>query len=109
MFPIGGEHGVERAEGVGGACLGGFLPVGGDPEGELTLTLQRGGRLIEPTGESHLAVEREEPLRVEPVDEGRVRCRGTARRVTPLRRQEPDQGGAARGAHTAPARDQLSW
>src|SRR3546814_14101846 len=95
MFTIGGEHGVERADGGGGACLGGFLPVGGDPEGELTLTLQRGGRLIEPTGESHLAVEREEPLRVEPVDEGRVRCRGTARRVPPLRRSDERRVGNA--------------
>lgn len=57
MFPVGREDRIEGAQCVCGSGLRGFLTVGGDPQCELTLSLERSGCVVEPTGERHLPVE----------------------------------------------------
>ena len=67
MLAVGGEDVVLRLAGPAGADLGGFLAGERNPEGQLSLPLQRGGLHVEAADLGHVGIEPAQLFRVQPL------------------------------------------
>ena len=57
VLAVGGEHVVLPQHGPPGTDLGRLLTQAGRPDSQLTLSLQRDGLGIDPSGDDHVAIE----------------------------------------------------